>query len=202
MDAIWNDGVNVHNSSPSTWKDLTGNHSILLDGNATFDTNKVTLNGDGKFTFTSDAIKNAINSNSCTIECLLSPKQHGSPYNCFYLKLCSSARGFWVWDNANYYMSGVAYRDTITSWGPNISWASKALTRIILFGRSCYLIRQNASSNNTINKRDNVTNGESSIGDGTICDYYAIRIYNRILTSSEIEYNKKLDNKRFNVSMP
>lgn len=208
FDGIWNKAIGEHDSTYTALNDLTGKNTLTQTGALTINDKYASFDGSTYITFNNSNIISAINSNKLRIEMIMLPKSHGSMYNCGYLDLGNTVRGYWIWDNSNYAFSGISYRKDSNALGPNIRWnqLSSYVCRVILSGNYCYIkYGSNSTWSQTAGNTGNVTNDLCQVGKiGSfgmgIFDLYALRIYTRTFTTEEQNHNLALDQERFGLT--
>ena len=75
LDAIENGGVGVHNASPSTWTDLTGNHTFTCASGSAFTESAWIGNGSRHITTTSQKSLVALQNRAFTLEMMIAHQQ-------------------------------------------------------------------------------------------------------------------------------
>lgn len=204
LDGIDNAGIGVHETNPTTWVDLTGNHTLVGLGGLgipSFTENAAYFNSAQGLIANSPLVIAAINSNQCTIEIVMFPIERGANTNNSFIVAGQSVRGFSIWDNNNNSVSGFSYRQegyTAVSSGRR----ANELFRVILQGNKVMVMYGTTKKIYNDTHIGTVADDGVIIGAYTYCYMYAVRIYNRVLTDEEIYYNALLDEKRFDIIIP
>lgn len=207
LDGFWNKRQGIHDNNQLYLNDLTNNHVLTWDGNISFEENGARFNKNVCAHFSSDIIKDAINSNTATIELLIKPIGKGKGFNSGYIALGNSVRGFWIWDNNSFALASFSYRTNNYAQLNKQSWSLQKSVFYISHKNGILSIYDQNGVNTNISSlnSDNITNSTNLIG--AIIDerytsnfiLYGVRIYNRVLSDDELSNNFEIDKKRFNL---
>lgn len=196
-DGEWNSAINVHDSNSASWIDLIGSANMSLIGDAYFDTNCLTVptrtrtNG---ATMTELSYSNTNVTIEIVCQTLVSSKVQGV---FSFQKLVNRFTGFAFRANNTFnFYDGGPYASTT----PNvISHYACAFNGNVIYKNGVQVSTTNSGMTLTQNRCG--VNFYNSTNDYHLnAKVYCIRLYNRVLSSSEVASNYAVDAQRFGIS--
>ena len=230
LDAIDNAGAGVHETSPETWADLTGNHTVTCVNSPSFSGDAFVADKSSYFATASDAVKTALSgSTKFTLELVIShPEQTAKEIyeNWVYVGTGGSYRTLIVdirtKNSENPLVQGVQYR--MKAWDKKAQFRSEAAffrSGITEWNKRQYItvVCDGTSATTYCNGKDKVhsvtsdsitpnsnavyigaNNGGNPLWSGA--EICAVRMTNRVLTEDERMRNYFIDSQRFDLDAP
>lgn len=192
-DGLWNTGLETHDNSSTTWKDLAGNNNMTLYGNATFTTNALVIPEKNPSTWAN--FSQMVTDNNVTLEIV-------------FKALTNTAQTIFNFDKYGSGFKGLATRTNnkilFRQSGPECTHAYTSPLYCGYTYSNDYLyingekVTRTGSGGSFINLRYGVSFDarQTYSYSGNI---YCIRLYNRTLSAAEIESNYNIDVERFEL---
>lgn len=224
LDAIDNAGVGMHADSPSTWTDLTGNHTFTCANGSAFTEGAWVGNGSRYITSTSAKSLAALQNKKFTLEMMIAHPE--SPVgtwefwsffgNSSNRQLSTEIR---INNSANPLIGGNQYRANGYNTGCEIpdgkgkttSWNRRHYLAVTCVGNDAILYYDGTNALHTSNYGSTeptlaaVTFGADGAHSGIVevgAEICSVRMTERVLTGDEIMRNRFLDAARFNADLP
>ena len=204
-DGIENAGWGVHDATAAKPVELISGTETELTGTMPAGDRCFTF-GSGYLHFTSETIKNAVNSGALTVEIVVKLTGKGVK-NGGLIAFGNSTRGLWVWQNdQNAVIASYYYRAT-NAYGFGVS-GENATTVSYLLSTSQNNFGLNGALTGTPNRGTvDMADADCYLGKlgGTYNAYakasvFSIRIYSRKLTAGELASNAVIDRLRFGIN--
>lgn len=218
-DGINNAGVGVHDNNATTWKDLiSGEDSVALPETASFTSDHL-VKGTGGISLMADATSLFSNVTAVTLETYQSQTQESTNGNLAHSvrvsPLSLSYGGYrYVSNNANAVQGTLIYTDR-SSYNAFKNGSTWTAVKTFIPATKTYVVTNLSSTTRTWNGYYNAEKF-SSLYSGSFTSattygtnigvtgaasgssgLYSVRIYNRALSASEIDYNHTIDELRF-----
>ena len=220
FDGIENAGAGMHQSTASTWTDLTGNTSLTKTGEAGFSADAWVTDGNSGFKGFSDAVKNALTAKTFTLEMVISHPSSQNSYEYWaYFGAAATSRQLVVdlrkKDSSNALVQGLQYR--AANWNnaakvpvnSGMDWNKRQYIAVVCNGdnvATAYYDGTNkfhsisgttAPVTNQFSIALDYSNNNKLYDGSEIC---AVRMTSRALSADELMRNWYVDTQRFNMT--
>lgn len=205
FDGIENTDYLSHDNYATAWKDLIGNHSMVFAVLPSWVENALILDGDANHAphFSATDIMNAVNNNLLTVEvcaCTFGGTAYGN--NALFGLGRVDYRSFWFWSNARVTARGTQTNLPSIIEDGVIAWYSVGTTGVFKDGDFVSYITfgtQKADINDFYVGR--IPGFYTTVGEYTaiLGKVFSIRVYNRVLSAEEIQFNFMIDRERFGL---
>ena len=226
LDAIENGGAGVHAAAPSTWTDLTGNHTFMCGNGSSFAESAWIGNGSRYITSTSQRSLDALNNKAFTLEMMIAHPEMDTTIATWefwsffgdndHRQLTTEIR---TGNSQNPLIGGNQYRangynvgcEIPNGNGKTTSWNKRHYLAVTCVGTNAILYCDGTNALHVSNYGTTEPNStavtfgaNSTYGDvvkagAEIC---SVRMTERVLTGDEIMRNRFLDAARFSAELP
>ena len=205
-DGAANQGFGLHNLSSDYPVELASGYAQTPTGRMPAD-GKAFILGSGHLKFQSQEIIDALNAGHATVE-LVAAKNGSHVDNGGFVAFGNSTRAFWAYQQGTYFLRCVSYHAPASGVYKNINFEDIGTNSFsfLLSDAATATCNTNGFAFATF-QRGSVDTANSDCFIGLLANYnkmpnakvFSIRVYDRVLTASELENNQIADRLRFNL---